>query len=55
MRFAPMQTNRPPDRSREPPAGPRTGAAMSKHKVQVRRVYDDPARGDGNRVLVDRI
>ena len=28
---------------------------MSKHKVQVRRVYDDPARGDGNRVLVDRI
>lgn len=28
---------------------------MSTHKVQVRRVYDDPARGDGNRVLVDRI
>ena len=28
---------------------------MSRHKVQVRRVYDDPARGDGNRVLVDRI
>ena len=28
---------------------------MSKHKVQVRRVYDDPAPGDGNRVLVDRI
>lgn len=28
---------------------------MSAHKVQVRRVYDDPARGDGNRVLVDRI
>ena len=27
---------------------------MSPHKVQVRRVYDDPARGDGNRVLVDR-
>lgn len=24
-------------------------------KVQVRRVYDDPARGDGTRVLVDRI
>jgi uncharacterized protein YeaO (DUF488 family) len=28
---------------------------MSTHKVQVRRVYDHPARGDGNRVLVDRI
>lgn len=28
---------------------------MSTHKVQVRRVYDDPTRGDGNRVLVDRI
>jgi uncharacterized protein YeaO (DUF488 family) len=28
---------------------------MGTHKVQVRRVYDDPARGDGNRVLVDRI
>ncbi len=25
------------------------------HKVQVRRVYDDPAPGDGTRVLVDRI
>lgn len=24
-------------------------------KVQVRRVYDDPVRGDGARVLVDRI
>jgi uncharacterized protein YeaO (DUF488 family) len=24
-------------------------------KVQVRRVYDDPAPGDGTRVLVDRI
>jgi uncharacterized protein YeaO (DUF488 family) len=24
-------------------------------KVQVRRVYDDPAPGDGSRVLVDRI
>ncbi|MGH3971015.1 MAG: DUF488 domain-containing protein [Mycobacterium sp.] len=28
---------------------------MTTHKVQVRRVYDAPARGDGNRVLVDRI
>lgn len=28
---------------------------MSTHKVRVRRVYDDTARGDGNRVLVDRI
>ena len=28
---------------------------MSAHKVRVRRVYDDPTRGDGNRVLVDRI
>jgi uncharacterized protein YeaO (DUF488 family) len=26
-----------------------------KTKVQVRRVYDTPARGDGARVLVDRI
>ncbi len=25
------------------------------HTVQVRRVYDDPAPGDGIRVLVDRI
>jgi uncharacterized protein YeaO (DUF488 family) len=25
------------------------------HKVQVRRVYDDPAPEDGTRVLVDRI
>ena len=25
------------------------------HKVQVRRVYDDPAPGEGTRVLVDRI
>ena len=28
---------------------------MSTHKVQVRRVYDEPAHGDGNRVLVDRL
>ena len=28
---------------------------MATHKVQVRRVYDAPSRGDGNRVLVDRI
>jgi uncharacterized protein YeaO (DUF488 family) len=28
---------------------------MSTNKVRVRRVYDAPARGDGNRVLVDRI
>ena len=28
---------------------------MATHKVQVRRVYEAPARGDGNRVLVDRI
>ncbi len=28
---------------------------METHKVQVRRVYDAPSRGDGNRVLVDRI
>jgi uncharacterized protein YeaO (DUF488 family) len=27
----------------------------SLHNVQVRRVYDDPAPGDGTRVLVDRI
>jgi len=26
-----------------------------KAKVQVRRVYDPPARGDGTRVLVDRL
>ncbi|MGI9005627.1 MAG: DUF488 domain-containing protein [Streptosporangiaceae bacterium] len=25
------------------------------HRIQVRRVYDDPAPGDGTRVLVDRI
>ncbi len=27
----------------------------SLHKVQVRRIYEDPASGDGTRVLVDRI
>ncbi|MEU5719334.1 DUF488 family protein [Streptomyces sp. NPDC020403] len=27
----------------------------AKHKVQVRRAYEEPARGDGTRVLVDRI
>lgn len=27
----------------------------SRRKIQVRRVYDDPERGDGTRVLVDRI
>jgi uncharacterized protein YeaO (DUF488 family) len=27
----------------------------SNHKVEVRRVYDEPRRGDGNRVLVDRL
>jgi uncharacterized protein YeaO (DUF488 family) len=28
---------------------------MGTYKVQVRRVYEAPSRGDGNRVLVDRI
>ncbi|HWC24277.1 MAG TPA: DUF488 family protein [Flexivirga sp.] len=28
---------------------------MSKHEVQVRRVYDAPAPSDGTRVLVDRL
>ncbi|MEU3270151.1 DUF488 domain-containing protein [Saccharomonospora sp. NPDC006951] len=28
---------------------------MSAHPVKVRRVYDDAERGDGTRVLVDRI
>ncbi len=27
----------------------------TKHKVRVRRAYDEPVRGDGVRVLVDRI
>ncbi|MGI8578143.1 MAG: DUF488 domain-containing protein [Nocardioidaceae bacterium] len=27
----------------------------SKHEVRVRRAYDDPAKADGARVLVDRI
>jgi uncharacterized protein YeaO (DUF488 family) len=26
-----------------------------KRKVQVRRVYEEPSRGDGSRVLVDRV
>jgi uncharacterized protein YeaO (DUF488 family) len=30
-------------------------AMTTKHKVQVRRAYDEPQRGDGIRVLVDRI
>ena len=28
---------------------------MAEAKVQVRRIYERPARGDGTRVLVDRI
>jgi uncharacterized protein YeaO (DUF488 family) len=28
---------------------------VKKAEIQVRRVYDTPARGDGTRVLVDRI
>jgi len=28
---------------------------MANAKVQVRRAYEDPAQGDGTRVLVDRI
>ena len=28
---------------------------MANAKVQVRRAYEDPAEGDGTRVLVDRI
>lgn len=28
---------------------------MSKHKVKIGRAYDEPAPGDGARVLVDRI
>ena len=28
---------------------------MSKHQVKIGRAYDAPARGDGARVLVDRI
>ncbi|HUZ35723.1 MAG TPA: DUF488 family protein [Streptosporangiaceae bacterium] len=28
---------------------------MAEAKIQVRRVYEEPARGDGTRVLVDRI
>jgi uncharacterized protein YeaO (DUF488 family) len=31
------------------------GLAMAGGKVQVRRVYEEPGRGDGTRVLVDRI
>ena len=27
----------------------------SLHKVQARRIYEDPASGDGTRVLVDRV
>ncbi len=28
---------------------------MANAKVQVRRTYEDPAQGDGTRVLVDRV
>jgi len=28
---------------------------VSKHEVRIRRAYDEPASGDGTRVLVDRI
>ena len=33
----------------------RRTAVATKHKVQVRRAYDARIRGDGSRVLVDRI
>ena len=29
--------------------------AMASERIQVRRVYDEPKRGDGTRVLVDRL
>jgi uncharacterized protein YeaO (DUF488 family) len=32
-----------------------TAVMMSKSNVRVRRVYDQPASGDGTRVLVDRV
>jgi len=50
-----------PGRSVWTAAGSRSGTAGGSkpmgnlHKVRVRRIYEDPARGDGIRVLVDRI
>ena len=37
------------------PAWNTDGTMTSKPKVQVRRAYEEPARQDGTRVLVDRI
>jgi uncharacterized protein YeaO (DUF488 family) len=33
----------------------RTSTVAETAKVQVRRIYDTPVRGDGTRVLVDRV
>ena len=33
----------------------RHGDPMKKHEVKVRRIYDEPMRADGTRVLVDRV
>jgi uncharacterized protein YeaO (DUF488 family) len=33
----------------------RTGVVVAGHSIQVRRVYEAPKRGDGYRVLVDRL
>ena len=35
--------------------GPGRRVMARKHDVKVRRVYDSPVRGDGTRVLVDRL
>jgi hypothetical protein len=42
-----------PARNQQPQTRRQTVA--KKTEVQVRRVYDTPVRGDGTRVLVDRI
>jgi uncharacterized protein YeaO (DUF488 family) len=49
---APPKTPRAP--RKRPPSSPARRRATS-HPIGIKRVYDDPARGDGVRILIDRL
>jgi uncharacterized protein YeaO (DUF488 family) len=40
---------------RAPVRGPRGRSMTKKREVRIRRIYDQPTRKDGTRVLVDRV
>ena len=40
---------------RGPKAGPRSHAHAAPHSLNLKRAYEHPSRGDGTRVLVDRL